>query len=211
MLQAIGLSLFQGGVYSSFLGFTYKTVVNPEWDLQKLPYLVGFWTGLVVPSGIAWSFANNKMFSVLNLPRDPINMIRTINKKFIVADVFMNHIVYQVFLTYYLNFMFGLVNYEKTSKTSLKANPSAALKNINDHYKNIAKDLILTRVKITVASLLIDMWASRFVKSYKTGSKWVYLKNNLVNLTWHTYILYKVEDRAPLEPLPTSDAPSHSS
>ena len=95
------------------VGGTYKIGINPDWNVKRLPCLVGFWSAVVVPTGILWSFGNNKMLKILSLPKDPIGLTKIVNKKFIIADLVLNHGIYQIIITYTLNLMFGLISYDK--------------------------------------------------------------------------------------------------
>lgn len=192
MMRSIAASMAQGTVYSLLVGATYKTVVDRDWDVTKLPAFSAFWAGFVVPSGIGWSLLNNRALKALSLPKDPIGLIKNFNGKFIAADIFLNHILYQIFIVTSMNFFLGALNYDKT-RAQTKKDPKTAYKEMANHLQNIQKDLIFKRLQITAISYLIDIFASRYMRGYHTGSKFVFLKTNILNFYWHQYLIYKIE------------------
>ena len=204
MLKGVAMSMVQGSIYSVLLGTTYKAFIDKDWDMAKLPALSAFWTGIVIPSGIGWSIVNNKALKALSLPKDPIGLIKNFNGKFIAADLVLNHILYQAFLATVLNYFLGTVSYERT-KAQNKLNSKDAYKAMSIHFQNIQRDLFVKRMQITAASLLIDIFASRLIRQYRTGSKLVFLKVNVLNFCWHQYLIYKIESNPAFKALPAPD------
>lgn len=102
-----------------------------------------------------------------------------------------------------MNYFLGALNYEKMKDQNKQA-PKTAYKDISNHFSNIEKDLMIKRLQITAASLLVDIFAARLTRQYRTGSKYVFLKTNLFNFYWHQYLIYKIESN------PAFKAPSIS-
>ena len=199
------LSAIQGGFNASAVGITYKTFVDPEWDLKNIPNLVFFWSGFMVPLGISWSILNQFMLKKFRINNDIIGNLVTLNKKYFVIDVVFNQILFQSIFVYtfynYLDYSSKKIELAPLDKNTLQ---KSELHNEPFNDMNLFT-LIKTRIKLALLSYSIDMCVPLLMKTYYPNKKWKYNKDLLINVFWHVYVLTRYYYPVTIENIIKSD------
>ncbi len=181
-------NFLQGTVYSTGLScFFFSSLPADNWNFRHAASIVGFWNIFTIPFGMFWNNFNEKVLKKFGF--QTFQMRRAfINKKFLMIDLAMNHIVYQlIFVGAFYNYLNQFFPNEK-----IFANNNKKIENIENNAEgipNIVKDIVFLRVKLSMFSFVCDIWFSKTedLKSIKM----IKIKNFGVQMIWHLYLIHK--------------------
>lgn len=178
-------------LYSSGLSFFCFAAFPPDkWSIQKSLSIIGFWNIFMVPFGVLWGNLNERILKKMGF--NSVNMRRAfVNKRYLAFDVLMNHTIFQTvfvggFFTFLNEFFPNEILFNDKKNKEKKAEND---KNDDGIIRTFVKDIIITRVKLSLISCVCDIWFSK-QEDFRM-MKLIKGKNLGIQTIWHLFLIHK--------------------